>query len=179
MHSSYWWQIRVLLILNQYLWDIYFLGDFYPIFCKSPCTWKKCVFLLLLGIELVSISHIFLWRFVNWKIIYSHGSCKPIVLNEVTLKSISMSNILLHSAITRTQINNRQTKMPAIITEIFSKSILPFSFLRLKCLEFGLMFYRFKFIGLILFRILYKTSTIKDAVCVFHYHYSILEVTNY
>ena len=141
--------IRVLLILTQYLWDIYFLGDFYPIFCNLPCTWKKCVFLWLLGIELVSISHIFLWRFVNWKIIYSHGSCKPIVLNEVTLKSISMSNILLHSAITRTQINNRQTKMPAIITEIFSKSILPFSFLRLKCLEFGLMFYRFEFIGLI------------------------------
>ena len=141
--------IRVLLILNQYLWDIYFLGDFYLIFCKSPCTWKKCVFLLLLGIELVSISHIFLWRFVNWKIIYSHGSCKPIVLNEVTLKSISMSNILLHSAITRTQINNRQTKMPAIITDIFSKSILPFYFLMLKCLEFGLMFHRFKFIGLI------------------------------
>ena len=122
-----------------------FPWSFWFYLCNSSCTWKKYVFLCLLGIELVSIRHIFLWRFVYWKIIYSHGSCKPIVLNEVTLKSISMSNILLHSAITRTQINNRQTKMQAIITDIFSKSILPFSFLMLKCLEFGLMFYRFEF----------------------------------
>ena len=60
------------------------------------------------------------------RIIYSPECSILIVLNEVTLKSMLISNSLLHRAKPRTPIISTHTKIQAMITDILKHSILIF-----------------------------------------------------